>query len=307
MDCDGFWTLCGLFDLRSCRLGETVAGAVRSPIVVAGAGSYAPIHHVPTGGSRIRGAGSGRRGAAAAARLPAGVRAASAQDFCRFTMLKRSAITQALHELGDQVLRVTGLGRASLFDVGDATVPAEDTPAPQSLLPMWDGALMAHTGAGWVVPEGYRPLVARHNGDMLPCLLVDGQVVGVWRAADGGLELTVFHKLGKVAWQGLAGEAERLSTPARRPRSSRLPVLRPLVEQGVSRCRERNRQGLTTPSGSAPRLSGPPPRRVASRRADRPRAGGRRPSAGTQLPCRTGRSPGLHRPFAPPGPRHRRQ
>ncbi|MET7896992.1 DNA glycosylase AlkZ-like family protein [Streptomyces mirabilis] len=150
---------------------------------------------------------------------------------------------------------MTGLGRAALFDVGDATVPAEDTPALQSLLPMWDGALMAHTGAGRVVPEGYRPLVARHNGDMLPCLLVDGQVVGVWRAADGGLELTVFHKLGKVAWQGLTGEAERLSTPARRPRSSRLPVLRTLVEQGVSRYREHNRQGLTTPSGSAPRLS----------------------------------------------------
>ncbi|WP_256259517.1 DNA glycosylase AlkZ-like family protein [Streptomyces mirabilis] len=182
---------------------------------------------------------------------------ASAQDFARFTMLKRPAITQALHELGDQVLRVTGPGRAALFDVGDATVPAEDTPAPQSLLPMWDCALMAHTGAGRVVPEGYRPLVARRNGDMLTCLLVDGQVVGVRRAADGGLELTVFHKLGKVAWQGLTGEAERLSTPARRPRSSRLPVLRTLVEQGVSRCRERNRQGLTTPFGSVPRLSGP--------------------------------------------------
>ncbi|MFE2609761.1 DNA glycosylase AlkZ-like family protein [Streptomyces mirabilis] len=107
------------------------------------------------------------------------------------------------------------------------------------------------------MPEGYRPLVVRRDGDVLLCLLVDGQIVGVWRAADGGLELTVLHKLGKVAWQSLTGEAERLSTPARRPRSSRLPVLRTLVEQGVSRCRERNRRGLTTPSGSDPRLSGP--------------------------------------------------
>ncbi|MFE2972292.1 DNA glycosylase AlkZ-like family protein [Streptomyces sp. NPDC059340] len=63
---------------------------------------------------------------------------ASAQDFARFTLLTRTAITQALHELGDQVLRVTGRGRAALFDVGDATVPAEDTPAPPRLLPMWD-------------------------------------------------------------------------------------------------------------------------------------------------------------------------
>jgi hypothetical protein len=33
----------------------------------------------------------------------------------------------------------------------------------------------------------------------------------VWRAGDDGLELTAFHKLGKAAWQGLRGEAERLS------------------------------------------------------------------------------------------------
>ncbi|MFD7053191.1 DNA glycosylase AlkZ-like family protein [Streptomyces mirabilis] len=64
---------------------------------------------------------------------------ASAQDFARFTMLKRPAITQALHELGDQVLRVTGLGRAALFDVGDATVPAEDTPAPAGSCPRGTG------------------------------------------------------------------------------------------------------------------------------------------------------------------------
>jgi hypothetical protein len=46
---------------------------------------------------------------------------------------------------------------------------------------------------------------------VLPCLLVDGQVVGVWRATDGGLELTAFRRLGKVAWQGLTEEAEKLS------------------------------------------------------------------------------------------------
>lgn len=32
---------------------------------------------------------------------------------------------------------------------------------------------MAQTGAGRVVPEGYRPLVARRNGDVLTCLLAD--------------------------------------------------------------------------------------------------------------------------------------
>ncbi|MER6981840.1 crosslink repair DNA glycosylase YcaQ family protein, partial [Streptomyces carpinensis] len=104
------------------------------------------------------------------------------------------------------------VGCAALFDLAGATVPSEDTPAPPRLLPMWDSTLLAHSGPGRLVPEEYRPLVVRRNGDVLPCLLVDGQVVGVWRATDGGLHLTAFRKLGKAAWQGLTEEAEKLST-----------------------------------------------------------------------------------------------
>ncbi|MFK0105675.1 winged helix DNA-binding domain-containing protein [Streptomyces sp. NPDC091217] len=189
--------------------------------------TYAPVHHVPTGGpwsftqpntyrASPAATGSARQQADAGVQrlLLAYLRAfgpASAQDFARFTLLTRHAITQALNELDDQVVRVTGPGRAALFDLVDATVPAEDTPAPPRLLPMWDSTLLAHVVPGRVMPEAYRPQVVRRNGDVLPCLLVDGQVAGVWRAADGGLELTAFRKLGKAAWQGLTEEAERLS------------------------------------------------------------------------------------------------
>ncbi|MET9900776.1 crosslink repair DNA glycosylase YcaQ family protein [Streptomyces sp. NPDC006446] len=79
-------------------------------------------------------------------------------------------------------------------------MPAEDTYAPPRLLPMWDSTLLAHAVPGRVMPQAYRPLVVRRNADMLPTLLVDGQVAGVWRAADGGLELTAFRELGKAAW-----------------------------------------------------------------------------------------------------------
>ncbi|MFI6930425.1 winged helix DNA-binding domain-containing protein [Streptomyces sp. NPDC050287] len=189
--------------------------------------TFAPLHHVPTGGPwSFTQPNTYRAFAAAPAAAPqeadAGVQRllsaylrafgpASAQDFARFTLLTRTVITKALHELGDQVVRVPGPGRAALFDLADATVPAEDTPAPPRLLPMWDSTLLAHAVPGRVMPAEYRPLVVRRNGDMLPCLLVDGQVAGVWRAADGGLELTAFRKLGKVAWQGLTEEAEKLS------------------------------------------------------------------------------------------------
>ncbi|MFF2065147.1 winged helix DNA-binding domain-containing protein [Streptomyces sp. NPDC058200] len=189
--------------------------------------TYAPMHHAPTGGpwsfaqpnaylAAPAAPGSAPQEAGPGVRrlLLAYLRAfgpASAQDFARFTLLGRPSITQALHELGDQVVRVAGPGRAALFDVAGATVPAEDTPAPPRLLPMWDSTLLAHAVPGRILPQEYRPLVVRRNGDMLPCLLVDGQVAGVWRAVDGGLELTTFRTLGKAAWQGLTEEAEKLS------------------------------------------------------------------------------------------------
>ncbi|MEW2130408.1 winged helix DNA-binding domain-containing protein [Streptomyces sp. NPDC005435] len=189
--------------------------------------TFAPLHHAPNGGPwSFTQPNSYRASPAAPAPAPqetdAGVRRlfldylrafgpASAQDFARFTLLTRAVTTRALHELGDQVVRVPGPGRAALFDLAGATVPADDTPAPPRLLPMWDSTLLAHAVPGRLMPPEYRPLVVRRNGDVLPCLLVDGQVAGVWRAADGGLELTAFHRLDKAAWQGLTDEAEKLS------------------------------------------------------------------------------------------------
>ncbi len=62
-----------------------------------------------------------------------------------------------------------------------------------------------------VIPPGYRKLVARPNGDVLPALLVDGYVAGVWRPVEGGIEATAFHRLPGEAWEGLAAEARALA------------------------------------------------------------------------------------------------
>lgn len=50
----------------------------------------------------------------------------------------------------------------------------------------------------------------RVNGDVLPTLLVDGHVAGVWRPVEGGIEATAFHPLPDVEWEGLATEAASL-------------------------------------------------------------------------------------------------
>jgi hypothetical protein len=63
-------------------------------------------------------------------------------------------------------------------------------------------------------------VLARSNGDVLPTLLVDGYVAGVWRPVDDGIEATAFHPLPDDVWDGLAAEARDLLNllAAREPR-----------------------------------------------------------------------------------------
>jgi len=50
----------------------------------------------------------------------------------------------------------------------------------------------------------------RSNGDVLPTLLVDGYVAGVWRPVADGIEATAFRPLGDDDWAGLETEAASL-------------------------------------------------------------------------------------------------
>ena len=52
--------------------------------------------------------------------------------------------------------------------------------------------------------------MTRTNGDVLPTVLIDGYVAGVWRALGGGIEVTAFHPLPGLVWEGLAAEARAL-------------------------------------------------------------------------------------------------
>ena len=50
----------------------------------------------------------------------------------------------------------------------------------------------------------------RANGDLLPTVLVDGYVAGVWRPIDDGIEATAFHRLSTDDWDALDVEASAL-------------------------------------------------------------------------------------------------
>jgi hypothetical protein len=204
---------------------EERLGAERSAGAWWGLKGYAPLLHVPTGGPWSFGtspsfvaarpaqpaAGAEEALRTLALRYLAGFGPASVADVAQFALVQRARVRTALRALGDAVEHVEGPDGTALFDIPGASRPPADTPAPPRLMAMWDSVLLAHADRTRVIPPDYRSLVIRVNGDVLPTLLVDGYVAGVWRPVEGGIEATAFHDLSPAAWDGLASEAASLT------------------------------------------------------------------------------------------------
>lgn len=135
---------------------------------------------------------------------------ASVADMAQFAMVRRGLVRAAVQALGDRLEQLDGPDGAVLYDVTGAARPDDDTPSPPRLMAMWDSILLAYVDRSRVIPPEYRKHVTRVNGDVLPTLLVDGYVAGVWRAIEGGIEATAFHRLDEQVWEGLAAEARAL-------------------------------------------------------------------------------------------------
>jgi hypothetical protein len=185
--------------------------------------TYAPIFHAPTAqpwsfGRRpsYRAAPSGRRPPFEEAlqylirRYLEGFGPASVLDFNQFSMQSRVAIRQALDSMSHELEVLEGPEGEVLYDVPDGVIPDEETPAPPRLLAMWDSTLLAYNDRSRLIPEEYRKAVIRNNGDVLPTLLVDGYVAGVWRPVEDGIEVTAFHDIPTTAWRAIEAEAASL-------------------------------------------------------------------------------------------------
>ena len=185
---------------------------------------FAPVVHAATGGPWSH--GSRPAYVAAGTRPPTGDPAASVQhlvgrylegfgpatahDVAQFTMLRMPVVRAALEAAADQLVILEGPGGIELFDVPDGALPSEDTAAPPRFMAMWDSTLLAYADRSRIIPADDRAAVIRRNGDVLPTLLVDGYVAGVWRPVDGGIEATAFHDLSPSTWGELATEAKGL-------------------------------------------------------------------------------------------------
>jgi Winged helix DNA-binding domain len=187
---------------------------------------YAPLWHMPTEGPWLFGSRayvaarprpvlgdasvSGAALQALIRRYLEGFGPASIADMAQFAMVQRAWAKAAVQALGGSLVQLTGPDGVLLYDVPGAPLPSGSSVAPPRLLGMWDTILLAYADRTRFMPSGYRKIVTRTNGDVLPTLLVDGYVAGMWRAVPGGIEATAFHALPFAVWEGLAAEARAL-------------------------------------------------------------------------------------------------
>jgi len=185
-----------------------------------------PFWHAPTGGpwsfgprpsyiaarARPKGGDVGPSMQGLVRRYLEGFGPATAKDIAQFSTIYVPPIRDALRPLVDagDVVCLEGANGSELYDVPGGLLPPVDSPAPPRLMAMWDSVLLAYADRARMIPAEYRKHVMRNNGDVLPTLLVDGCVAGVWRPVERGIEATAFHRLSDEAWKGLAAEARGL-------------------------------------------------------------------------------------------------
>jgi hypothetical protein len=97
--------------------------------------------------------------------------------------------------LGPVVVRMDDLVRHEdergrvLYDVPDAPIAEEDTPAPARLLGTYDNVWLAHGQRDRVTDRDGRTAWMGRNGAQAMSLFVDGWLEGLWRLEDGRVEI----------------------------------------------------------------------------------------------------------------------
>jgi len=132
------------------------------------------------------------------------------QEIADWAGMNMSDVTPALERL--PLRRFLDPGGAELVDLPRAPLPDPETPAPPRFLPTWDATLLVHARRTQILPEEYRPRIfGIKTPHSFNTFLVDGQVAGTWRHADGRIVLDPFHRLDARDRRALEQEGEALA------------------------------------------------------------------------------------------------
>ena len=133
----------------------------------------------------------------------------STRDIDQWAMMQMPQIKPAL-DLIEPLRRFRDERGRALLDVPDGLLPDADTPAPVRFLPKWDNVLLAYADRTRILPEPYRRVVIKGNGDVAATFLVDGFVAGTWRVEKRRVITTPFEALTESQQRDVDEEGARL-------------------------------------------------------------------------------------------------
>jgi len=132
---------------------------------------------------------------------------------------RRGVMRAALAALGDRIAEYTGPDGETYLDLADLDIASFDDPVPPRFLARWDSVLIGYAPAHRerLIATEHVPAVYKKNGDVLPTILVNGQVAGLWSYESVGdratLRIQPFAGVAQVSRRDrdvLTDEAERL-------------------------------------------------------------------------------------------------
>jgi hypothetical protein len=135
---------------------------------------------------------------------------ATRRDVVAWSMMSVPQVQRALDRL--ELRRFRDESGRELLDVPRAPLPDPERPAPVRFLPKWDNLLLAFADRTRVLPEEYRRVVIKQNGDVAQTFLVDGFVAGTWRAENGRVTVEPFARLSAAVRREVTDEAARLES-----------------------------------------------------------------------------------------------
>jgi hypothetical protein len=93
----------------------------------------------------------------------------------------RTQLKQSVEEISAELRTFRDEKGNELFDLPDAPLPPEGTPAPPRFLPDYDNLVLSHAERGRVVPDEHRKKVFLSAARVRATLLIDGFVRGAWK------------------------------------------------------------------------------------------------------------------------------
>lgn len=135
---------------------------------------------------------------------------ASVAEIAGWAGVKPAVIAPAVERM--RLRAFTAEDGTSLVDLPRAPRPDGETPAPMRFIPVWDATLLVHARRAVLIREDDRARIFNtKTPQSLHTFLVDGEVAGTWRYADGHVIVEPFRPLAARVRRAVDDEAQRLA------------------------------------------------------------------------------------------------